>query len=279
MDQTFQLFSECVLFRNLGRLEKEALFTRVRIRDFAASETIFVTGSPGDSMMIVLRGKVQISVTSPKGQLHVVTIMSPGEIFGENALLDGRARLADAIAITDCSLAIVDGHDLLAFLEQNPAAWQDIMGPMGPFRKDLCPTLVGREGRRQYTDVSKFADFAEIALLQLQDKNRQLAEASQHKSRFLAAASHDLRQPMHALGLFVAQLRSHMMSAEGGRLVDRIDDAITGMNELFNALLDITKLDAGTVTPTIAEFLSPTCSEGSEVLSRLWQKRKDCLCG
>src|SRR5262249_27775648 len=67
-------------------------------------------------------------------------------------------------------------------------------------------------------------------------------------------ASHDLRQPMHALGLFVAQLRGHVASAEGSRLVDRIEDAVAGMNELFNALLDITKLDAGALTPTIAEF-------------------------
>ena len=134
MDQTFQLFSECVLFRNVERREKEALFARVRIRDFAASETIFVTGSPGDSMMIVLRGTVQISVTSsiqisatsPIGQQQVLAILSPGEIFGEIALLDGRARLADAIAITDGSLAIVDRHDLLAFLERNPGAWQNI---------------------------------------------------------------------------------------------------------------------------------------------------------
>jgi CRP/FNR family cyclic AMP-dependent transcriptional regulator len=135
MDQIFQLFSECALFRNLQRREKEALFTHVRIRDFAASETIFVIGSPGDSMMIVLRGTVQISIpspiqisiTSPKGQPHVFAVRSRGEIFGEIAFLDGRARLADAIAITDCSLAIVDRHDLLAFLEQNPGAWQNIV--------------------------------------------------------------------------------------------------------------------------------------------------------
>jgi CRP-like cAMP-binding protein len=73
VDQTFQLFSECVLFRNLERREKDALFTRVRTRDFAAGETIFAIGSPGDSMMIVLRGTVQISVTSPKGQISVTS--------------------------------------------------------------------------------------------------------------------------------------------------------------------------------------------------------------
>jgi CRP-like cAMP-binding protein len=57
MDQTFELFSECSLFRNFERWEKEALFTRVKIRDFAAGETICVIGSPGDSGMIVLQAQ------------------------------------------------------------------------------------------------------------------------------------------------------------------------------------------------------------------------------
>jgi CRP/FNR family cyclic AMP-dependent transcriptional regulator len=150
MDQAFQLFSECVLFRNLERRQKEALFTRVRTRDFAASETIFAIGSPGDSMMIVLRGAVQIgvpsstqiSISSSKGRPHVLAILSPGEIFGEIAFLDGTARLADAIAITDCSLAIVDRHDLLAFLEQNPGVWQNFVSVLcGRLRHSNTPAL------------------------------------------------------------------------------------------------------------------------------------------
>ncbi len=131
--------------------------------------------------------------------------------------------------------------------------------------KTIAVLFLARRVVRSFTEkqvelATTFADQAIIAIEnvrlfnEIQEKSRQLAEASQHKSRFLAAASHDLRQPMHALGLFVAQLRSHMTSAEGSRLVDRIDDAVTGMNELFNALLDITKLDAGALMPTIAEL-------------------------
>jgi len=89
VDQTFQLFSECWLFRNLERREKEALFTRVKIRDFAAGETIFVVGSPGDSGMILLDGTVQISLP---GQPHAALLSTPGDIFGEIALLDGKER-------------------------------------------------------------------------------------------------------------------------------------------------------------------------------------------
>jgi len=88
----------------------------------------------------------------------------------------------------------------------------------------------------------------------VEERTRELELANLAKSRFLAAASHDLRQPLHALGLFVAQLRSHMKSAEGSRLVDRIDDAVGAMNELFNALLDISKLDAGVLPINLIEF-------------------------
>jgi signal transduction histidine kinase len=88
----------------------------------------------------------------------------------------------------------------------------------------------------------------------VEERTHQLALANLAKSRFLAAASHDLRQPLHALGLFIAQLRGHMKSAEGGRLVERIDAAVLAMNELFNALLDISKLDAGVLAANIVEF-------------------------
>jgi len=86
------------------------------------------------------------------------------------------------------------------------------------------------------------------------ERTHQLALANQAKSRFLAAASHDLRQPLHALGMFVAQLRVRMNTNERRRVIECIDAAVTAMNELFNALLDISKLDAGVTSPQLTEF-------------------------
>ena len=88
----------------------------------------------------------------------------------------------------------------------------------------------------------------------VEERTRELEIANQAKSRFLAAASHDLRQPLHALGLFVAQLQARMSASERKQLIGRIDAALSAMNELFNALLDISKLDAGVLTPNITEF-------------------------
>lgn len=88
----------------------------------------------------------------------------------------------------------------------------------------------------------------------VEERTAQLESANQAKSRFLAAASHDLRQPLHALGLFVGQLHRRMRADERQRIVGRIEAALAAMNELFNALLDISKLDAGVLKPTLSEF-------------------------
>jgi signal transduction histidine kinase len=82
----------------------------------------------------------------------------------------------------------------------------------------------------------------------------ELEAANLAKSRFVAAASHDLRQPLHALNWFVAQLRNESDPAERARVVARIDTAVGAMNELFDELLDISKLDAGVLAPSLSEF-------------------------
>lgn len=67
------------------------------------------------------------------------------------------------------------------------------------------------------------------------------------KSRFLAAASHDLRQPLHALTLLIAALREQVPRGEAGRLAQHIEASAAAMEGLLNALLDLSKLDAGVV--------------------------------
>ena len=86
------------------------------------------------------------------------------------------------------------------------------------------------------------------------ERTRQLELANAAKSRFFAMASHDLRQPLHALGLFVAQLRTPLKSGERKKTIEQIDATRREMDEMFNSLLDIARLDAGTLTPQITEF-------------------------
>ena len=87
---------------------------------------------------------------------------------------------------------------------------------------------------------------------ELEHKRREAEQASLAKSRFLAAASHDLRQPMHAVSLYVEALKPQMRGRMAAGLLDRIERSINGTVELFNAILDVTKLDAGAVQPQLA---------------------------
>ena len=86
------------------------------------------------------------------------------------------------------------------------------------------------------------------------ERTQELELANAAKSRFLAMASHDLRQPLHALGLFVAQLRTPLKSRERTKTIERVDATRKEMVEMFNSLLDISRLDAGILRPKITEF-------------------------
>lgn len=72
-------------------------------------------------------------------------------------------------------------------------------------------------------------------------------EASRSKSRFFAAANHDLRQPLHSLGLFATALRNGTVDEAGRKLIDQILLCTESLEQLFDNLLDISKLDAGQV--------------------------------
>ena len=72
-------------------------------------------------------------------------------------------------------------------------------------------------------------------------------EASRSKSRFFAAANHDLRQPLHSLGLFATALRNGSIDESGRKLIDQILLCTESLEQLFDNLLDISRLDAGQV--------------------------------
>jgi two-component system, sensor histidine kinase len=83
----------------------------------------------------------------------------------------------------------------------------------------------------------------------------QLAEESNRsKSKFLAAASHDLRQPMHALSLFVEALKPHVASDAGTQIVTKVEHTVEVLGEMLDALLDVSRLDAGGVTAHYQQF-------------------------
>jgi Na+/proline symporter/signal transduction histidine kinase len=79
-------------------------------------------------------------------------------------------------------------------------------------------------------------------------------DASISKTRFLAAASHDILQPLNAARLYVTSLVERQNGGEDSRLVENIDDSLEAIEEILGALLDISRLDAGAMKPSITSF-------------------------
>jgi signal transduction histidine kinase len=84
-----------------------------------------------------------------------------------------------------------------------------------------------------------------------EEKSRQLELANLARSRFLAAASHDLRQPLHTLSLYAAALKLHAADGTTGEIARHINKALASLSALVDSLLDISKLDAGAVQPEL----------------------------
>jgi two-component system CheB/CheR fusion protein len=104
--------------------------------------------------------------------------------------------------------------------------------------------------------VITFADITErrASRSALEAARADAERANLAKSRFLAAASHDLRQPLQALGLISALLGKTVRDNGGTELIARFDQALDGMAGMLNALLDINQIDAGAVEPKIKSF-------------------------
>ena len=111
----------------------------------------------------------------------------------------------------------------------------------------VAMTLIVRMSNSQLVEGLRLR-FENIDLLKELRLQTDIAlQANAEKSRFLAAASHDLRQPVHALGLFVGALRAQPLRKASRGLIDHIESAVDALDGLFTSLLDISKLDAGVV--------------------------------
>ncbi|WDH20897.1 hybrid sensor histidine kinase/response regulator [Pseudomonas chlororaphis] len=111
--------------------------------------------------------------------------------------------------------------------------------------------------------------YAHILLERTRKASEEAIAANLEKSRFLAQASHDLRQPIHSIGLFTACLREARLGDEERRLVDNIDRSLLNVSQLFRSILDLYTLDNGRVQPRfqtlhLGEFLADQMRQNAE---------------
>lgn len=115
-----ELLQNTYLFNKLSPKHIDRLAACVVGKSVARATSICAKGDPGSSLFAICRGTVKISAPSVDGHDAMLNLMGKGDIFGEIALLDGRPRSADAVAITDCELFVIERRDFLPLMKEEP---------------------------------------------------------------------------------------------------------------------------------------------------------------
>ncbi len=104
----------------LGPTDLSELFALGVTQTYPARRTIFAEGSSGDTVLLIARGRVEISRTALTGRRTILAQTGPGDVVGELAALDGRPRSADAVAATEVSGHMLMRSQVMAFLTERP---------------------------------------------------------------------------------------------------------------------------------------------------------------
>ncbi len=118
--EKFRVLAAHWLLEGFDQEELERIERHVRVQRHRANDVIFEKGDPGIGMMAVLQGRIKIRVTSPDDREMVLNIIDEGQVFGEIALLDGKERTADAVAMMPSELLVLDRRDFIPFFGRHP---------------------------------------------------------------------------------------------------------------------------------------------------------------
>jgi len=108
------------LFGKLNLKHIDRIVSFIVEKSVRRGSIIFAKDDPGSSLFAILEGTVKITVPSADGHDAVFNLMTKGDIFGEIALLDGSPRTADAVAITDCDMFVIERRDFLPLVREEP---------------------------------------------------------------------------------------------------------------------------------------------------------------
>lgn len=244
------------------------------LQDFCWSNRL---GDDFESVLINSRGEIAASCrpTDLSRQSPVLGAQASRLLFNgklEGPLTENGLTRRNGFLI---SIAPVPGFGDLRILSVVPersllTAWYSRLFELGTLGALVAIVLVigAVMIRRQVREMSRMTDELEASHEHLEERiraatqelagERDAAErASTAKSRFLAAASHDLRQPLHALSLFAADLQRQVQSGmprDLPRLSEQISLSTSQLGELLNSLLDLSRLDVAGIKPETRHF-------------------------
>ncbi len=118
------------IFKNLGQAELTSLAERAIRKRFPKDSIIVQEDDVGDSLMVILTGRVKVVLNSEEGKEIILSILKDGDFFGEMSLLDGEPRSATVIAMEDSTFLVIQRNDFLYQIEKNPSIAKAILSEM-----------------------------------------------------------------------------------------------------------------------------------------------------
>ena len=201
------------------------------------------------------------AVTAPFGGLTVLrTVVYPCLLVGGVVSLGiiWRAMRQDR---SPMNIALVAGFGLLMLAGLHDYAFQQGHLPVTDFFwvPYAMPLAFGVYGLMQMNRFVRVMNEVETLNQELehrvQQRTRALQAANAAKTRFLAAASHDLRQPVAAIGLMVSLMREQIVLPALRKMIDRVDEALASMEAMLKGLLDLSRLESGTARARVERVL------------------------
>lgn len=121
------LLSGSTLFCELSPQELEELARHAEWRSLPARKHVVLQGCQSQEMYAVLRGRLKVVRESEDGREGILSILEPGEVFGELAMLDGGPRTATVETLEPCELLVLRRPDVIGFLENHPKVMHQLI--------------------------------------------------------------------------------------------------------------------------------------------------------
>jgi len=115
---------------NLPIQFSESLLANAKPQSLAEREVLFEAGDVADGCYRLEQGLLKVSIASPQGDERILTILGPGSIVGELAIIDGLPRSATVVAIRDCKLSFISREAFLSCLREYPEIYSDLVSTL-----------------------------------------------------------------------------------------------------------------------------------------------------
>lgn len=206
-----------------------SLARSAREQHAAAGDCILAEGEVGDAFYLILEGRIQISKFLELGTQRLLNELHAGQFFGEMALIEDAPRMASAFALEETRLLVITKQDFRDLLAHSMPASLAVMRSV----------------------VARFRDADRLAIEELREKNKKLAQAyaelsetTRRKSEFLTVVSHELRTPLTSIRGYAQLMRSGVIKEPNwpGAL-DVIVNNTDALVRLINNILFLQELE------------------------------------